>query len=85
MNLQTVSTTISGANQTAVPSLVRKLLDLNSGDRLIWKVEPEKKSVNIKVVPRNLGDYMSGLGKDVWEKIDVEKYIKESRKDRKIR
>jgi bifunctional DNA-binding transcriptional regulator/antitoxin component of YhaV-PrlF toxin-antitoxin module len=85
MDIQTVSTTISNANQTAVPSLLRKLLDLKPGDTLFWKVNKKTKEVIIKQGPRKWGDYMSGLGKELWQGIDVDEYIREGREDRKIR
>lgn len=82
MNLQTYKTRLSRAKQTAVPAHVIKVLGLTPGDNLIWDLETDKKTVKVTPIPAKLGDYMSGLGKDVWKGIDVEKYIKEGRKDR---
>lgn len=79
------TSTVSVSNQTAIPSLIRKILGLKPGDRLLWKIDKAEKIVKLKPLPRLWGTYMRGLGKEVWEGIDVEKYIKEGRKDRKIR
>lgn len=84
MNSQTVSTTLSEANQTAVPSLVRKLLMIQTGDKLIWRVEPEKKTVRISPIPSRWGGYMRGLGKQIWSGIEAEEYVNKLRQDRNI-
>lgn len=84
MDLQTYKSTLSESNQTAVPSMIRKLLELNAGDKLIWKLGPDGKSVKIKAAPKLWGSYMRGVGKNIWKGIDVEKYIREGRQDRKI-
>lgn len=84
MQTQTVTTTVSSANQSAIPSGVRKTLGLKPGDKLFWQIEPKKKEVKVKAAPKKWGDYMQGLGKEVWKGIDTDKYLKESRKDRKI-
>ena len=84
MDLQIVSTTVSRANQTAVPSLVRKILKVKKGDKLIWSINKNTKAVQVKTQIKDLGTYMSGLGKDIWEGVDVEEYIREGRQDRKF-
>ncbi len=85
MGLQIASSTISEANQTAVPSLIRSSIGAKPGDKLIWQLEPGKKTAKIKVAPQDWGNYLSGLGKEVWKGVDVDKYIKQGRRDRKTR
>ena len=34
---------------------------------------------------RDWGKYMLGLGKDVWKGVDVDAYIREGRRDRKLK
>jgi len=48
MDLQIVSTSMSGANQLAVPSLLRKTFDIKPGTRFIWHVWPKEKKFRIK-------------------------------------
>lgn len=84
MSLQTVSTTLSSANQTAVPSLVRRLLKIQAGDKLIWQVEMEKKTVRISPIPSKWGGYMRGLGKQIWSGTEATKYVNKLRQDRNI-
>ncbi len=82
MNPQTVSTSLSSANQTAVPSTVRQLLELQPGDKLLWRIDPELKQITIKPAPRQWGTYMRGLGKQVWQGEDAQEYVKKLRTDR---
>ena len=84
MNSQIISTTLSIANQTAVPSSVRKMLDLKPGDKLLWEMETERKLIKIKPAPKKWGKYMRGLGKNIWIDTDTDKYIKDLRRDRKL-
>lgn len=82
MNSQIDSTTVSIANQTAVPSLVRKYLDIRSGDKLLWEIEPGEKRVIVKPSPKLWGKYMKGLGKKIWAGVNTKDYINKLRKDR---
>lgn len=84
MNSQIISTTLSIANQTAVPSLVRKMLNLKPGDKLLWEMETVRKLIKIKPFPRKWGKYMRGLGKNIWINTDTDKYIKDLRRDRNL-
>lgn len=83
MNLQIVSTTVSEANQTAVPSLIREKLDLKPGDKLLWELSKSEQTVKLKPAPRLWGQYMRGLGKTSWAGTDTKKYLKKLREDRK--
>jgi bifunctional DNA-binding transcriptional regulator/antitoxin component of YhaV-PrlF toxin-antitoxin module len=82
MNLQTIVTTLSSVNQTAVPSIVRKYLSVLPGDKLIWQIEAENKTVKITPAPSKWGQYMRGLGKKVWEGVEAVKYVNDLRQDR---
>lgn len=82
MNLQTISTTLSIANQTAIPAKVRSLLKLHAGDKLLWEIEPINKVVKIRPAPAKWGSYMRGLGKGAWRGIDANKYVQSLRQDR---
>ncbi len=84
MNLQTYKTTLSKSNQTAVPAYVIDKLGLSAGDNLIWNVDSTEKTVNVKVAPKLWGTYLSQIQTNVWDNVDVEKYIKDLRIDRKF-
>lgn len=85
MEIQTVSSTISKSNQLAVPSLLRKTLNIKAGDKVIWNIDPVSKTAKIKAAPKDWGEYLSGLGRHVWKGVDVEKFISEGREDRKLK
>jgi len=78
--LQSVSSKISVANQVALPSLVRKHLNLKPGRKILWTISGD--SVKVESLPNNWGKYMRGLGKDIWKGENIENYIRELRKDR---
>lgn len=80
MNSQMTTTTISSANQTAVPSNVRKKMNIKAGDKIVWQIGND--GVTIKILPSDWGSYMKGLGKEVWKGVDVKKYIEDGRKNR---
>ena len=84
MNLQTYKTTLSKSNQTAVPAYVINKLGLSAGDNLIWNVDSAEKTVSVKIAPKLWGTYLSQIKTNVWDKVDVEKYIKDLRQDRKF-
>ena len=84
LQLQTVSSTLSKSNQFAAPALLRKLLEIEAGDKILWNIDPVKKTAQVKPAPKDWGIYMRGLGKHLWKDVDVEEYIKEGRKDRKL-
>lgn len=84
MNLQITSSTISKSGQLAVPAMLKKSLGLKNNDKVIWNIDPVNKTATLKASPKDWGEYLSGLGKDVWKDVDVEKYIKDLRQDRKF-
>ena len=84
MNIQinpTTLTTISIVNQTAVPSLVRKILKVKQGDKLLWQIDESAKTVIVKEAPKDWGDYLLGAGKGVYNNVD--EYIEDLRRDRR--
>lgn len=82
MDSQMISSTVSEANQTAVPALVRRLLEIKSGDRLIWRTEINESIVKVKRAPREWGKYMKGLGGNLWRDSKANKYLSDIRADR---
>ena len=83
MNTQVIISTVSQSNQVAVPSIIRKKLGIESGGKMRWLYTKDKK-VLVEKIPDDWGVYMSGLGKEIWAKIEVEKYLKDLRKDREV-
>ncbi len=80
--IQTQST-ISGRFQTVVPAVVRSQLDLKSGDKIIWRVI--KKGGYTKILaeprPKSWAQFSRGLGKQIWESVDIDEYIQDLRRE----
>ncbi|MFN2165819.1 MAG: AbrB/MazE/SpoVT family DNA-binding domain-containing protein [Anaerolineae bacterium] len=75
----TVPTTvkISSRYQIALPSRVRRELDIKAGDRLLVDVQD-----NILILMPEPEDYvaqMSGLHGEIWSEVDVEDYLNAER------
>ena len=68
---------ISSKHQIAVPSAIRKELDLAAGDYLLARVRDGV----IVLVPRrgDAVDQLRGLHRDVWEDEDVQAYVDQER------
>ena len=81
MNSQTILTSVSVANQTAVPSQIRHLWGVKPGDKLLWSIDSEAKQVTLRLAPPSWGSYMKGLGKHTWKE-DAQTYVKTFRTDR---
>jgi AbrB family looped-hinge helix DNA binding protein len=72
-----ITVKISSKHQIAVPSAIRKELDLAAGDYLLAEVRDGV----IVLVPRrgDAVDQLRGLHRDVWEGEDVQAYIGQER------
>jgi len=72
---------ISSKYQTVIPAKIRRKLKLKAGDRLIWRVVSigGKLKMITEPEPKNWAQYTRGLGKKIWEKVDIKAYIKNLR------
>jgi AbrB family looped-hinge helix DNA binding protein len=72
-----IAVKISSKHQIAVPSAIRKELDLAAGDYLLARVRDGV----IVLVPRrgDAVDQLRGLYRDVWEDEDVQAYVDQER------
>lgn len=68
-----------------VPSLIRKILELKAGDRLLWNIDSSRKMARIKLAPRNWGQYMNGLGEDIWKGTNANDHLDSLRSDRPLK
>lgn len=68
---------LSSRHQVVIPKKVRKRLGLHAGDQLVVEVEGEK--VVLRPRPKNYTNYMLGLGKEVWQRIDATEYVRKER------
>jgi AbrB family looped-hinge helix DNA binding protein len=70
-----ISVKVSKRYQIAVPSMARQLLHIKTGDRLL--VDVQDGVIVLIPKPKNYAEAMEGLHHEVWESIDVDKYIAE--------
>jgi len=73
----TTSVKVSKRYQIAVPAITRQLLNIKSGDCLL--VDVQDGIIVLIPEPENYTEAMAGLHKEVWEGVDVQKYINEER------
>ncbi|MBI4122247.1 MAG: AbrB/MazE/SpoVT family DNA-binding domain-containing protein [Parcubacteria group bacterium] len=71
--------------KTTIPPEIRKRMGIKIGDELLWRVQGEgkEKRAIVTLRPRNMGEYMLGLGKEVWEGIDTDEYLHQLRSESK--
>ena len=71
--------TISPKYQVVIPREVRKIIKIKPNEKVSVDVGEDGQSIVIRPAIKNWAKHMRGLGKEIWQKIDVEKYIKEER------
>jgi AbrB family looped-hinge helix DNA binding protein len=72
-----VSVRVSSRYQISVPSMARKRLNIQSGDRLLVDVQD---GVLILIPqPQNYTARLAGLHREVWQDIDTTAYLQEER------
>jgi len=79
MPTQTVK--VSSKYQVVIPKEIRKKVNLKPKEEVEVTLDIKSAGIIIRPKIKNWAKYMRGLGKEIWRKIDVEKYIKEERKD----
>ncbi len=74
----TVMTVRLGAKgQIVVPKAVREQLGLKEGDALMLMVEGQR--VILRARPASFTKAMNGLHKEIWEGVDIDKWLDEER------
>ena len=68
---------VSSKHQIAVPAEARKRLNIKSGDTLIVEVVGDH--LVLMREPEDWAKYLEGLGKEIWEGIDAQEYVKRER------
>lgn len=72
---------ISSKYQTVIPAEIRQKLDLKKGDKLFWRIVRAGKQPKIiaEPEPKSWAKRPRGLGKDIWQKTNIDRYIKDLR------
>lgn len=62
-----------------IPEYILKKSGLKPGAEIIWLYD-EQGQILLMEKPKDFAKAMKGLGKEIWNKTDVDKYIEEERK-----
>lgn len=79
----TKTSNISSKYQTVIPAEIRKAVGLHVHEELVWQVMQTGKEPALMVTkkPKRWGDYLYGLGKEIWKDMDTDEYIRNLRKE----
>lgn len=75
--MQALAVKVSSRHQIALPSLARRQLDIQPGDRLL--VDVQDGMLLLVPEPADYVAHLAGLHKDVWADIDVDDYLRQER------
>lgn len=72
---------VSPQGQITIPKAWRKALKIKPGAKMIAHLTDwiKSKALTLRPEPKSWADYMSGLGKDLWQGVDVDEYVKKER------
>ncbi len=73
--------TVSPQGQLTLPKSWRSILGLKPGEKLnaTLKKDNSDSALVLSKKPQNWTNYMAGLGKEIWEDVDVDEYIRKER------
>ena len=74
---EAISVKVSNRYQIALPSLARKQLNIQAGDRLL--VDIQDGIIVLLPQPHNYAEYLAGLHKDIWQDVDADTYLERER------
>ena len=72
-----VTVKVSNRYQIALPSIARKQLNIQAGDRLL--VDIQEGLIVLSPQPHNYVDYLAGLHQEIWEGVDTTAYLQQER------
>ena len=75
------SLTISPQGQITIPIDLRRQLNLKPGTDLVLSLVDwvKSKALVLRAKPKNPSAHGLGLGREIWEKVDADKYVKAER------
>lgn len=74
-----VTVKVSGRYQISLPSIARKQLNIQAGDRLL--VDIQAGLIVLTPQPSSYAKYLAGLHKDVWQDVDTMAYLEKERSE----
>ncbi len=72
-----VSVKVSNRYQISLPSVARKRLNIQAGDRLL--VDIQDGLIVLTPQPNNYAKYLAGLHQEVWQEVDTTEYLEKER------
>ena len=72
-----VSVKVSNRYQIALPSVARKQLNIQAGDRLL--VDIQDGMIVLIPEPQDYVEHLAGLHQEIWQGIDTAEYLKQER------
>jgi AbrB family looped-hinge helix DNA binding protein len=72
-----VTVKVSNRYQIALPSVARKQLNIQAGDRLL--VDIQEGLIVLSPQPHNYVEYLAGLHQEIWEGVDTTAYLQQER------
>jgi AbrB family looped-hinge helix DNA binding protein len=72
-----VTVKVSNRYQIALPSVARKQLNIQAGDRLL--VDIQEGLIVLSPQPQNYVEYLAGLHQEIWEGVDTTAYLQQER------
>lgn len=62
-----------------IPSDILEIVKAKLGDEFIWDYDNETQELFLMKKPDSYTDFLSGLGKEMWKKVNGTEYIKQER------
>jgi AbrB family looped-hinge helix DNA binding protein len=72
-----ITVKVSNRYQISLPSVARKRLNIQAGDRLL--VDIQEGLIVLTPQPSNYVKHLAGLHKDVWQDVDTTEYLEKER------
>ncbi|MBI1880222.1 MAG: AbrB/MazE/SpoVT family DNA-binding domain-containing protein [Chloroflexi bacterium] len=75
--IEAITVKVSNRYQIALPSLARKELNIQAGDRLL--VDIQDGMIILLPQPQDYVEYLAGLHQDIWQAINTTTYLQQER------
>jgi AbrB family looped-hinge helix DNA binding protein len=77
MMSENITVKVSNRYQISLPSIARKQLNIQAGDRLL--VDIQEGVIVLCPQPQDYVDYMAGLHQELWQELDTTAYLEQER------
>ena len=74
---EAITVKVSNRYQISLPSVARKQLNIQAGDRLL--VDIQAGMIILMPQPQDYVEYLAGLHQDIWQNLDTTAYLEEER------